>query len=74
MIQDKNTYTWTKDKPFDENIKDMAKYYNDFTEPGSGFFFDFKATPEIEKPLTNYMISTLGWKLDYNNTFLRKPE
>jgi hypothetical protein len=60
-------------KPFDENIKDMAKYYNDYIEPGHGFFFDFKATPEIKKPLIEYMTTVLGWKLDYKNTFLRKP-
>ena len=42
-------------------------------EPGSGFFFDFKATPKIEKPLIEYLINN-GWKLDYNDTFLRKPE
>lgn len=72
-MEDKNTFTWTKDKTFDENIKAMAEFHNERTEPGLGFFFDFKATPEIEKPLTNYMTSVLGWKFDYNNTFLRKP-
>jgi len=37
-------------------------------------FFDFKDAPELEKPVINYFVNILGWNLDYNNTFIRKPE
>jgi len=52
----------------------MAEHYNNTTEPGHGFFFDFSNTPEYEKPVMDYLIKNYGWKFDYNKTFIRKPE
>jgi hypothetical protein len=59
---------------FEENIVAMAEHYNNITEPGHGFFFDFSNTPEYEKPVMDYLIKNYGWKFDHKNTFIRKPE
>ena len=59
---------------FEQNVVAMAEYYNSIIEPGHGMFFDFSKTPEYEKPVMDYLIKNYGWKFDYNNTFIRKPE
>jgi len=41
---------------------------------GEGFFFDFSHVPKLKKPIITYFCDTLQWTLDYDNTFLRKPE
>jgi hypothetical protein len=69
-----NTYQWDESNSFEDNIKGMADFYNNKTEYGQGFFFDFSKTPEVKKPILDYLIKNLGWKYDYNKTFIRKPE
>ena len=58
---------------FEQNVVAMAGHYNNTTEPGHGFFFDFSNTPEYEKPVMDYLIKNYGWKFDHKNTFIRKP-
>ena len=69
-----NEFTWSKHKSFEENIKGMGEFHNKNTKPGMGFFFDFSKTPEIEKPIIDFLKNNYGWKLEYKKTFLRKPE
>jgi len=59
---------------FEQNVVAMAEHYNNTIEAGHGMFFDFTNTPEYEKPVMDYLIKNYGWRFDYNNTFIRKPE
>ena len=70
----KEEITFPAGNTFEENIVTLAEYYNNNTEPGHGFFFDFSKTPEYEKPVMDYLIKNYVWKFDYKNTFIRKPE
>jgi len=58
---------------FEQNVKQLAIHYNDVTDPGHGLFFDFKATPEFEKPVLNYLMQNFGWILE-KPFFIRKPD
>ena len=66
--------TYSKNMAFDEIIKAMAEEHQKNIEPGHGFFFDFSKTPEYKEPVLNYLIENYGWKMDYEGTFIRKPE
>ena len=57
----------------EENIIAFAEHFHDTTEYGHGIFFDFSNTPEIEKPVLDYLINGFGWTLE-KPFFIRKPE
>ena len=69
----KEEITFPASNTLEENIVALAEHYNSNIKPGHGFFFDFSKTPEYEKPVLDYL-KTFDWKLEYNNTFIRKPE
>jgi hypothetical protein len=58
----------------EENAKLLAEHHSKNIQPGHGFFFDFSNVPELIEPVYKYFIETLGWTLDYDGSFLRKPE
>lgn len=66
-----NIFTLPSTNPIEKNAKLWAENASKNIEPGQGFFFDFKNTPELEKPVIDYFVNVLGWSLDYNGTFLR---
>jgi len=68
------TLSFSENNTLEENVKLAAQHYECTIKPVSGFFFKFKATPEYEKLLLEYLINIYGWKFDYNKTFIRKPE
>jgi hypothetical protein len=41
---------------------------------GHGIFLEFKDMPNFEKAVKQYFVNVLGWSLEYNNSFVRKPE
>jgi len=43
-------------------------------EPGHGTFLEFNDMPMFEKLVKQYFVNVLGWSLEYDNTFVRKPE
>jgi hypothetical protein len=55
-----------------QNAKLWAEHYNNIIQAGHGLFFDFKATPELEKPALDCLVNTYGWKLE-KPFFIRKP-
>ena len=57
----------------EENAKLMAIHYNDLIEPGHGLFIDFKNTPELEKPVLDYLKIHFGW-IQEKPFFVRKPD
>jgi len=69
-----NTFTLPATNTLEENAKLWAENASKNIKPGHGLFFDFKAVPELEKPVIDYFVNILGWSLDYNDTFIRKPE
>ena len=44
------------------------------TKAGHGTFLEFNDMPVFEKLVKQYFVNTLGWTLEYENTFVRKPE
>jgi hypothetical protein len=56
----------------EENARLWAEHYNNLIEPGHGMFFDFKATPELEKPALDCLVNSYGWILE-KPFFIRKP-
>lgn len=68
-----DSLTLPADNTFEENVKAMAEHYQKSIKPGHGLFFDFKATPEYEKPVLNYLVQNFGWSLE-KPFFIRKPE
>ena len=67
------TFTLPASNTFEENVKLWGEHYNSIIQPGDGMFFDFSNVPEYEKPILRYLTKNLGWKLEYNNTFIRRP-
>ncbi len=67
-----NGKTYEKNTPLEKIVIDMAEDWQDNTNPGEGMFFDFTATPEIEKPLLDYLINGFGWTREKPD-FIRKP-
>ena len=57
----------------EEIVIALAEHYQDTTKAGHGIFFDFKATPELEKPVLDYLIDGFGWTLE-KPFFIRKPK
>jgi len=57
----------------EQNVIAFAEHFEDITEAGHGMFFDFSATPELEKPVLDYLINGFGWILE-KPFFIRKPE
>jgi len=43
-------------------------------EAGHGIFMEFNDMPIFENLVKQYFVNTLGWTLEYENTFVRKPE
>jgi hypothetical protein len=56
---------------FEQNVVALADYYDAIIKPGKGFFFDFKNTPEYEKPVLDYLTKGYGWILE-KPFFIRK--
>ena len=57
----------------EQNVIAFAEHFEDITEDGQGMFFDFTQTPELEKPVLNYLINDYGWILE-KPYFIRKPK
>ena len=68
-----NEKIYPKETPLEAIVIDMAERWDNNTKAGQGMFFDFKATPELEKPVIDYLTKGLGWKLE-KPFFIRKPE
>ena len=66
--------TLPAENTLEENAKLLAEHHAKNIQPGHGFFFDFTHVPELKEPVYKYFIETLGWTLDYDGSFLRKPE
>lgn len=64
--------TYAKETPLEQIIISMAEDWQDKTKAGEGMFFDFTATPDIEKPLLEYLTKGFGWTLE-QPFFIRKP-
>jgi hypothetical protein len=64
--------TFKKSTPQEKIIIDIAEDWQEKTISGHGMFFDFSQTPEIEKPILDYLIKGFGWKLE-TPFFIRKP-
>jgi hypothetical protein len=58
--------------PTDSIVMDIAQRWEKDTKPGQGIFFDFSATPELQKPLLDYLVNRFGWSLE-KKYFIRKP-
>jgi len=67
-----NEFTLQATNTIEQNAQLWAEHYNNLIEPGHGLFFDFKATPEFEKPVLDYLINHFGWTLE-KPFFIRKP-
>lgn len=66
--------TLPAENTLEENAKLLAEYHAIAIQPGHGLFMDLSATPELKEPVYKYFIEILGWTLDYDGSFLRKPE
>jgi hypothetical protein len=64
--------SFKKSTPQEKIIIDIAEDWQEKTIPGHGMFFDFSQTPEIEKPILDYLIKGFGWTLE-KPFFIRKP-
>ena len=71
--KDGDSISVSANKPLEEVIIAFAEHYQDSIKPGHGMFFDFKATPELEKPVLDYLIKGFGWTLE-RPYFIRKPK
>ena len=56
----------------EENAKFLATRYQFVIKPGEGLFFDYSQTPELEKPLLDYLKQHYGW-VQEKPFFIRKP-
>lgn len=68
-----NTFTLPATNTLEQNVQLWAEHYNNIIEPGHGLFFDFKSTPEYEKPVLDYLITHFKWTLE-KTFFIRKPQ
>jgi hypothetical protein len=66
--------TLPAENTLEENAKLLAEHHAKVIKPGHGLFMNLSATPELKEPVYKYFIETLGWTLDYDGSFLRKPE
>ncbi len=67
-----NSFTLPASNTLEQNVQLWAEHYNATIEPGHGLFFDFKATPEYEKPVLQYLVNNFQWTLE-KPFFIRKP-
>ena len=70
-MSDDNTFIFPATNTFEENVKLWAERHHAIIEPGHGLFFDFKAAPEFEKPVLDYLVEHFGWTLE-KPFFIRK--
>lgn len=68
-----NLTKYSGDMPTLSIATHVAKQWNNNTQPGHGMFFDFSATPELQKPVLDYLVKGFGWKLE-KPYFIRKPK
>jgi len=66
-------FTLPASNTFEENVRYLAAHYDNIIEPGHGMFFDFKNTPEYEKPVLDFLQEKYNWTLE-KPYFIRKPE
>ena len=66
-----NTFIFPATNPFEENVKQWAERHDAIIEPEHGLFFDFKAAPEFEKPVLDYLVKHFDWILE-RPFFIRK--
>ena len=64
--------SFKKSTPQEKIIIDIAESWQENTQAGHGMFFDFSQTPEIQKPILDYLTKGFGWKLE-TPFFIRKP-
>lgn len=64
--------SFKKTTPQEKIIIDIAESWQENTQAGHGMFFDFSQTPEIQKPILDYLTQGFGWKLE-TAFFIRKP-
>lgn len=67
-----NEKSYPKETPLENIVIDIAERWHENTKPGHGRFFDLSATPELEKPVLDYLVKGFGWKLE-KPYFIRKP-
>jgi hypothetical protein len=68
-----NEKTYPKETPLESIVIDIAERWDNNTQPGHGMFFDFSATPELQKPVLDYLVKGFGWSLE-KPYFIRKPK
>jgi hypothetical protein len=66
-----NEKNYPKETSLEAIVIDIAERWDNNTKPGYGMFFDFSATPELEKPVIDYLTKGLGWILE-KPCFIRK--
>ncbi|MBL4677312.1 MAG: hypothetical protein JKY70_14070 [Mucilaginibacter sp.] len=71
-MSDNNTFIFPATNTFKENVKLWAERHDAMIELGHGLFFDFKAAPEFEKPVLDYLIKHFSWIFE-KPFFIRKP-
>lgn len=64
---------YPKETPMEGIVIDIAEQLDKDTQPGHGIFFDFSTTPELEKPVLDYLVKGFGWQLE-KPYFIRKRE
>jgi hypothetical protein len=67
-----NEKSFKKETPNEKIIIEIAEDWQENTQAGHGMFFDFSQTPEIQKPILDYLTKGFGWKQE-TNFFIRKP-
>ena len=65
-------HSFKKDTPLEKIVITLAEDWQEKTQAGHGMFFDFTQTPELEKPVLDYLIKGFGWTLE-KPYFIRKP-
>jgi len=65
--------TYPKGTPPETIDIGIAEGWQDSVKPGHGMFFDFAATPELQKPVIYYLTKGFGWTLE-KAFFIRKPK
>jgi len=64
--------SFKKETPQEKIIISIAEEWQDNAKPGHGMFFDFSQTPELEKPILDYLTKGFGWTLE-KPYFITKP-
>ncbi len=65
------TFEFPATNTIEQNAQLWAEHYNNLIQAGHGLFFDFKATPELEKPALDCLVNSYGWTLE-KPFFIRK--